>query len=73
MAAKKSDVDAKGKKVLGALAKGEGPMTNKQIAGASGLESKEVSAVVKSLKDLGLVDSPARCKYGITDAGKKQV
>ncbi len=73
MAAKKTNLDAKGKKVLGALAKGDGPMTNKQIAGSSGLESKEVSAVVKSLKELGLVDSPARCKYGLTDTGRKEL
>lgn len=71
MTDKSAGVDATGKKVIKALADGSDPMNNKQIQNASGLDSKEVSAAVKSLKAAGLVDSPARCKYGLTDAGKK--
>ena len=66
-------LDAKSKKVLQALADADAPLANKQIANASGLESKEVSATVKALKSAGLVDSPARCKYGLTDDGKSAV
>ena len=65
--AKVSDVD---KKVMNALVDSDAPMANKQIASATGLDGKEVSAAVKNLKKQGLVDSPARCKYGITAEGK---
>ncbi len=62
-----SDVD---RKVMTALADSDAPMANKQISTATGLDSKEISAAVKGLKKLGFVDSPARCKYGITANGK---
>jgi predicted transcriptional regulator len=58
------------KKVMSALAGGDAPMANKQIANASGLESKDVSAAIKTLKKDGLVESPARCKYSLTSDGK---
>jgi Mn-dependent DtxR family transcriptional regulator len=59
------------KKVLKALKEINGPATNKQIATAAGLEGKAVTATVKALKEAGHVDSPARCKYGLTASGKK--
>lgn len=62
-----SDVD---KKVMTALDESDAPLANKQIAAATGLDSKDVSAAVKGLKKEGLIDSPARCKYGITPDGK---
>lgn len=58
------------KKVLKALAAQDTPLANKQIAQTADLPTKEVSDVVKKLKASGLVDSPARCKYGITPDGK---
>ncbi len=66
-------LDAKQKKILKALGGMKDPATNKQIAGAAGLESKDVTAAIKQLKEAGYVDSPARCKYGLTSAGKKAV
>jgi Mn-dependent DtxR family transcriptional regulator len=59
------------KKILKALKDIGGPATNKQIATAAGLEGKTVTATVKTLKEAGYVDSPARCKYGLTTSGKK--
>ncbi|MBU0514361.1 MAG: MarR family winged helix-turn-helix transcriptional regulator [Proteobacteria bacterium] len=71
--AAKAALDAKQKKVLKALGGMSDPATNKQIAGAAGLESQDVTAAIKKLKDAGFVDSPARCKYGLTPSGKKAV
>ena len=57
-------------KVLAALAdKGE-PLANKQIASVAGMDGKEVTACIKNLKAQGLVDSPVRCKYGLTRGGE---
>lgn len=64
---------ADGKKILKALADSGEPLAGKQIAGASGLDSKLVSATVKKLKAQGLVDSPVRCKYGLTSDGKASI
>lgn len=69
--AKKGAPSADGKKILKALAASEAPLANKQLATQTGLDSKVVSAVVKDLKTAGLVDSPARCKYGVTQLGEK--
>ncbi|WP_338598923.1 hypothetical protein [Desulfoferula mesophila] len=46
-------------------------MSNKQVAEQAGMESKSVSGTMTALKKDGLVDSPVRCKYAITDSGKK--
>jgi len=62
---------AEDKKVLKALSGAKDPMSNKQVAESAGLESKKVSAAMSALKKEGLVDSPVRCKYSITAAGKK--
>ncbi len=61
------------KKILSVLNETEKPLAPKQIAEAVGVGSKEVSANIKVLKKLGYVDSPVRCKYGITDSGKENV
>lgn len=58
------------KKVLQALAKCAGPCGSKDIAEATGLDKKVISDQIAALKKQGLVDSPVRCKYGITPAGK---
>lgn len=58
------------KQVLEALAKCEGPCGSKDIAEATGLDKKVVSGQITALKKQGLVDSPVRCKYGITAEGK---
>ena len=58
------------KLILEALAKSEGPCGSKDIAQATGLDKKVVSDEIAALKKQGFVDSPVRCKYGITPAGK---
>ncbi|MGD8562759.1 MAG: winged helix-turn-helix domain-containing protein [Desulfarculaceae bacterium] len=66
----KPGLNSTDKKILKALADSKSPLANKQIAQATGLESKDVSSAMKALKGQGLVDSPARCKYGLTGSGK---
>jgi predicted transcriptional regulator len=58
------------KKILQALASIAGPCGSKEIVDATGLDKKVVSDQIAALKKKGLVDSPARCKYGITAEGK---
>lgn len=57
-------------KVLEALAKCAGPCGSKDITEATGLDKKIVTSQLTALKKQGLVDSPVRCKYGITAEGK---
>lgn len=59
------------RKVLETLAKSNDACGSKDIASASGLESKQVSCQITALKKKGYVASPARCKYEITSDGKK--
>ncbi|HID98475.1 MAG TPA: hypothetical protein EYP57_09880 [Thermodesulfobacteriaceae bacterium] len=58
------------KKVLKAMAGLTDPSPCKDIAAAAGLESKSVSCRLRSLKNKGYVDSPQRCRYMITEAGR---
>jgi Fe2+ or Zn2+ uptake regulation protein len=58
------------KQVLEAMNNCDGPCAAKDIAAATGLESKQVSCRITALKKKGYVDSPVRCKYGITSEGK---
>lgn len=62
-----------GRKVLKALADSPAPQAPKQIAATVGLDGKLVGDAIKALKDQGLVDSPVRCKYAITDSGRGQI
>jgi Mn-dependent DtxR family transcriptional regulator len=57
-------------KILKAIASQDGPVTTKEIAEATGIASKSVSCRIQSLKKKGLINSPARCKYEITDTGR---
>lgn len=58
------------RQVLEALAKCAGPCGSKDIAEATGLDKKIISSQITALKKKGYVDSPVRCKYGITAEGK---
>ncbi len=58
------------KKVLQAMADCDGPCAAKDIAAATGLDAKMVSGKIADLKKQGFVDSPVRCKYGITAEGR---
>lgn len=57
--------------ILHALKDMDSACGSKEIAAATGLEGKQVGAELAALKKQGLVESPARCKYSITEAGRK--
>jgi len=66
-------IDDVQKKVLQALAGFDAPAGNKDLSRAVGLDGKEVTKAIKDLKMKGLVDSPVRCKYAVTPAGKTEM
>ena len=66
-------MDAQQEQILNALAGMTDPASGKDVAGTSGLEAKVVSSKIKTLKTKGFVDSPVRCKYAITDLGRKHL
>ena len=57
------------KKILAAFKKSDKPAGAKDIAEATGLDKKIVSSTISKLKKDNLLDSPVRCKYGITGDG----
>ncbi len=73
MACKSKALDSDSKMVLKVLSESEEPLGSKDIAEKTGLDSKTVSSKITSMKKLGLVESPARCKYSATDQGKNTV
>lgn len=58
------------KQVLEAIAKSAQPCGSKDISAVTGLEPKAVSCRVTALKKKGLVNSPVRCKYAVTEEGR---
>jgi len=58
------------RQVLEALAQSAEACGSKDLAAATGLESKQISCQLTALKNKGYVSSPARCKYEITTTGK---
>jgi Fe2+ or Zn2+ uptake regulation protein len=58
------------RQVLEALAQNAEACGSKELAAATGLESKQISCQLTALKNKGYVSSPARCKYQITTTGK---
>ncbi|MFT5702493.1 MAG: Mn-dependent DtxR family transcriptional regulator [Desulforhopalus sp.] len=65
-----SEVAGEAKKILEAVAKIDSPCGTKDIVEATGIDKKVVTKEITALKKKGLLDSPARCKHGITDEGK---
>lgn len=61
------------RKVLEALASSGEACGSKELATATGLESKQVSCQITALKNKGLVESPVRCKYTITEQGRSML
>lgn len=55
------------KKVLDAMKKAGKPVRPGDVAKATGLDSKEVSKIIKSLRQKGKVISPKRCYYAPAD------
>lgn len=66
----KKDLSDEQKTVLQAMADCDGPCAAKDVAAATGLDAKIVSSKITDLKKKGYVDSPVRCKYGITAEGR---
>lgn len=60
-------------RLLKVLARQPEACGSKDLAAASGLEAKQVTAQLAALKKKGLIASPARCKYAITAEGKKTI
>lgn len=61
---------AESKQILEALIQIDKPCGNKDLVEVTGIDKKLVTKEVGALKKKGLVDSPVRCKYGITDLGR---
>ena len=57
------------KKILEAFKNCDKPAGTKDIAEATGMDKKVVSTTITKLKKIKLLDSPVRCKYGITGDG----
>ncbi len=72
MGCKTTEIGENEKTVIAALEK-LGVSGSKDIALEAKLEPKIVSAVIKKLKNRGFIESPARCKYSITEQGKEQI
>ena len=70
MACKPKPLTEEQLKVLEAIGNSAEPCGSKDIAAATGLEPKQVSCRITALKKKGLVESPVRCKYSITDDGR---
>ncbi len=68
-----SDVSGEPKQILEALAKIDKPCGNKDIAEETGIDKKIITKEIGKLKKQGFVDSPVRCKYGITADGKAAI
>ena len=60
-------MDANEKKVIEAFKKAGKPARPGEIADSTGIDKKEVSAAIKSLKEQGLVCSPKRCFYALSE------
>ena len=61
-------MDKKEKTVLDAMKKAGKPVRPGDVAKSTEYESKEVSKIIKSLKNQGLVVSPKRCYYAPSDS-----
>ena len=59
-------------KILSALSEMSEPATGKEIARKTGIDEKLVNLKLKKMKVFGLIDSPVRCKYSLTEAGQAQ-
>lgn len=68
-----SELTTEQKQILKALADADKPCGNKDLTEATGLDKKVISNKISAMKKAGLVDSPVRCKYGVTAAGKKAI
>lgn len=66
-----SELTAEQKQILEALSNADKPCGSKDLVEVTGFDKKVISNSVAAMKKAGLVDSPVRCKYGVTADGKK--
>jgi predicted transcriptional regulator len=59
--------------VLKAIAAAGDPVGTNDIVTISGLAKSKVTSKIKQLREKGLVDSPIRCKYCVTESGKNKI
>jgi len=57
------------KKILQAFKNSGEPLGAKDVSEVTGIDKKLVSDEISKLKKKNLLDSPVRCKYGITGDG----
>lgn len=69
----KAELTDEQKKILEALAGSESPCGSKDIAAATGIDSKTIASRITAMKKKGLVESPIRCKYAVTLEGRAAV
>ncbi len=69
----KSELTDEQKQILAALARSEEPCGSKDLAAATGLEGKTISSRITAMKKKGLVESPVRCKYSVTEEGRAAI
>jgi predicted transcriptional regulator len=55
------------------MAASKDPCGSKDIASATGLEAKIISSRITAMKKKGLVESPVRCKYTVTEEGRTAI
>lgn len=70
---KTEELDDIQKKILKALTAMKEPAGCGEIAKAAGLPTPKVTGKLRGLKSRGLVESPVKGKYVITEEGKKKV
>ncbi len=52
-------------KVIQAFEQSNEPLKTGQIAEKTGIDSKEISKIIKKLKTDGIIESPKRCYYAL--------
>jgi len=56
-------MEKKTKKVIEAFEQNEKPLKTGEIAEMTGIDAKEISKIIKTLKTDGTIESPKRCYY----------
>jgi Mn-dependent DtxR family transcriptional regulator len=58
-------MENKTKTVIETFEKSNAPLKTGEIAQKTGIDSKEVSKIIKKLKTDGIIESPKRCYYSL--------
>ncbi len=63
-------MEDKEKAVISAFENSKRPLRPKDIEKITGIPSKEISKIIKELREKGLVHSPKRCYYALLKSDK---